>query len=288
MKRLLLATCLLGLALASTRADWATRERRPAETASMNRFFTTVVGAMPAGPEGWRVTERTDTVTGGSITEGAEESPLRWEYTMRYENRDALDTAGERTLAALSGMPQRSSGARYQELIEENTRLATMIGEAATRGDMAAVERLAERSDEIAREINEIASSDRSAGDRIIAAQAAQDARLEVTVMANEEHCAPGEPIEVEPPVAGLRAWRAGDPGRMIQDQWQEGVTVVLLGPWRAPRDEPGVFRAAFDARRPYPELQTVMVRVRGARARARAFLERIDWARIKGLIESR
>ncbi len=287
MQRVWSVVLLLHLAATAVNADWAARERRPEETASLHRFYTAVGAALPAGPDGWRLVERYDTVTSGMITEGAEDAPLRWEYLVRYEDSAALAAAEAQTQAALAALPQRSAGERYAALAGEYTRLADASGEALNRGAMGEVEQLMARLDELAREIDALGSADQGDGDRVIAALAARDARLSVRVTVNEDYCAPGTPLVPDTAVAGLTAWRAGEPGRMSQAHWEEGVTVVTVGRWRAVAEEPGVLRAALAA---YPStvLQTVLVSVRGDRARARAYLERIDWARLQELVDRR
>ncbi len=271
----------------SVRADGDSRRATANEKAFFARFYGGVVGALPPGPEGWVEMNRTDTTPPDSLGVGSEDHPLRADYGCAWRNQELISACEQRTMEALMPLVTAAPDPRMSELMAVHNALAAELGAAIERNDLAALERIRDRSEENAAKIRAIQEEQDRERIRIERENAAKDAvfavRVRVHSFSEEFYTDDVEPLA---PVAGCPAWRIHGEGRFDEAAWSEGRTVVLMGRWTGKREGTARwFEAEPAAGRPSTAVQTIVVEVEGSPARCRAYLERIDWARLKALM---
>lgn len=275
---------------------WADGETRPATRAEMDfmhRVHAAFQKAAPrSGPGGWEETERSGGEVDDRVTKGAEGYPMRLAYHLKWVDSAKIEAARQKmeeiardqaaSPAAATG-PDPAQQRRYEEL-------AAKIGAAAERGDVKTMERLQKEMEAVGQQMNRpFEESDRriKAGSKAVAAR---DAYARLSIAVNESWISlPGAskgPLK-QAPIAGNPVYRMNDESYPENyDEWVEGTTCVVLGPWK-PANQGGEkgLAAGHKKKAPHTAVQSVNVCAQAEPARARALLEMVDWNTLKALL---
>lgn len=268
---------------------WADGDSRPAtaaEQAASLKTRTAMAKALPPGPPGWEEMDRTALAPENRVALDQETFPMSTAYFVRWQDRSRVAAADEKMEASLPAM----SGlvAPDQEMTGLQARFETLAMEAAAaveKGDMARFATLQQQMEALSLEINRKAGQSQESLDREIALGTPHDVDLKVYLETNRFTEGFADPLSQTATMAGLPLVRAGE-GEQTRTGWQEGYTYVFLGDFSL-KDEDGPVRMEAMEKQglPHTAVQTVVVRVQGEQARAMAFLEAVDWQRLKALL---
>lgn len=269
------------------RADSNTRPIRSPEKKAYLRVLAAFDKALPKAPAGWTQFERTTVEAPDVMTEGAEEYPIRFDFLAKWQDPAKVKAEAALHEKAISGMAAKGPDTGSDALFAENEKLANAMGAAAERGDMKEMERLQKKMEANAVKLHAHNAPIDSARDADLAKSEVHDLEVQVSFIGNEtEQRFAATEAATEPLLAGLLVYREGD-GAMTSYGWEEGTTYVFVGNWKASSEEgETVLSSAPRAGASYVGVQTIVVRVKAERKRARALLASMDWAALKALLE--
>ena len=267
-------------------ADGESRPATAAEQAASLRMRTVMEKALPPGPPGWEEMDRTACVPAKRVAADQESFPMSAEYFVHWQDRSrvaAADQKMEAALPAMSGLVTPD-----QEMTRLQARFEALVTEASAaveKGDMARFATLQQQMEALSLQINQNADHRQGLLEREIALGTPQDVDLKVYLETNRFTQDFNDPLSETATMAGLPLIRAGE-GEQTGTGWHEGYTYVFLGDFSL-KDDDGPVRMAAAERKglSHTAVQTLVVRVQGDQARARAFLEAVDWQALKALL---
>jgi hypothetical protein len=285
--------CLAALAVfalwtAQAPADGESRPAKPGEKAFYANIYKVFEKACPPAPQGWREDYRDQPFLTDSVGIGAEFSPLTAVYSLRFQD-DVTKRAADVKMLDAGGkvMNAHLENAARDALMKKMEAIAAEMGAAAQSGNIAGMQARQQEMEDVQTKLAKIQEANDQELNTAVSPHLAKDVTLDILIRANvfsEEF------YEVAPealdPVGGFPACRHRE-GRQEGTVWEEGMTYVFLGNWLPPETSEDVTRVRSVSRAgaPHTEVQTLVVSVKGEAKRARAALEAMDWAALKGLL---
>ncbi|WP_037591657.1 hypothetical protein [Sporomusa ovata] len=281
---LTLIVCLFGLC-AVANADGGNRPATTAEKAYYARVMKVAAGAVPAGPPGWGLVEKTKIEELKWVSPSVDQGYyLGADYHVVWQNAAGRKKAEDATVQELFDNSQKPDAER-DKLLKELERISAELGRAVERGDQGRVQQLGEEADEVSRKIEALNNTQAEKEDEIGIRNRPHDTTLGIDVWVNTHITLPARAKALEPPVAGAQALRTE--GEFLREKgWQEGCMYVFLGSFWA--DGVSQYLGQTPDLRlglPPTQIQSIVVVVQADPARAQAVLRQIDWAALKGLL---
>ncbi len=281
---LLLAVVFAILPLAAL-ADGESRPATPAEREYGLNVLKHLDQALPPVPEGWTTADRTPVTAWERLSTGVGKDPLGVDFCLEALDAAKIADAEQKgskiieEVALARGDEQKRTADAVQKSLDALTK---KMEEAIAKGDTAAMERLA-------KEVEAAAAPAQNLGDAMskelkekMQAVKARDARLRAVLRVNAWDT-PLAGFTAEGPVAGHPAfWQANPPDH---EGDYEGEWLVFAGAWKSiDQDGTPTMTPAWNLALPHTTAQNLLVRVQGDKARARAFLEAMQWESLDGL----
>ena len=288
--RLLIAPTLVG-------ADGQSRPATKQEKEFYKSVKTTLVKALPANaPAGWDEVDRSviNELTSVGIGEGTTkgpERPFRVDYYVTWRDTKRKQAADEAAQAALSrqfevqkGQPD---GAELDKLNEELEKLADELGKAVNTGDMDKAMKLQTEMEKIAVKMNTSYAGNDAEQNELLKKMAPHDVDAGIYIVANSFFESFYNPVKSEEPVVGGLVYRSEEEFTPERG-WREGYTYVFLGGnWKFKQDGGyGLMETAVNQGLSNLTVQTIIVRIQAAPARARELIQKIDWELLKKSIK--
>ncbi|MDT8903063.1 hypothetical protein [Anaeroselena agilis] len=280
----MLTVCLAGLCAVAC-ADGGNRPATTAEKDYYARVMNTAARALPAGPPGWSLVEKTKIEelkwVSPSVDQGyylGADYHIAWKDAAR--EKEAQDAAARKL-----GDNSQKPNPEQDKLLKALERISAELGKAVERGDEAGVRQLSEELDKVSQRMEAINNARAQQEDEISIQNRPHDTTLAIDVWVNTHISLPATAAAADPPVAG--AWALRTEGEFFREQgWQEGCTYVFLGSFW----EDGVSQYIgqtpdLKLGLPPTRIQSVVVIVRADPARVQTVLRQIDWTALKSLL---
>jgi hypothetical protein len=268
-------------------ADSETRPATPAEKQFYTRVMSTCAKALPPGPEGWTEHHTSSLTAPDKIRVGSEKGPLylsffnNWKNTKKIEGHDAKFNQ-----ALLQQSYQKPDPKVQTGLVDEYNKLSRELETAFKKGDRAEIQRLQKEMSVVAEKMKNLSSPAIQAVQNAIP-KMPLDVEINIRVTANDFSQSLRSGTTAEAPIAGVliyrdNALRSGAAGE------KDGETYAFVGNWKNVSRSGRVEMASTpNPKLPYTAVQTILVVVGADKNRARAILEKINWAALQDLIRS-
>jgi hypothetical protein len=274
--------------------DGPARPIRPEEIVFYEKLQHVLLPSiMKVAPEGWIASEVFQLDIPEYVSDGQENYPIREAVRARWfdpQKKNEYDARIEE-IGAQAAATWNVADPRQQELEEEQKKLLDEFGVALQNNNAEDIQRIQKQLDVVQWELSSLLDAKAKVlNDELRKAQP-RDASLDVRIELNsfyeslytDQEDAPA--FIREPPIAGAQVVRIGN-GRYFNDTWEEGTTVATLGNWKVTQDGSSIIMESTpDPKIPYTFVQTVMVRVKAEKDRARKYLESLDWQVLQGLM---
>jgi len=280
--------CLLFLLLpiVAGLADGDSRPATPEEQAFSQRLREGMAGAFPTRPAGWTESQSPDKSAIERTFPGAEAQPFRVECDAEWQNDEAIAKAGEAEAKAMDKLAQSDAlkpTADYEAAMKKVTELSTKLGEAISKGDMAAAEAIQKELQPIQEMMEKTGQQQAALINTTMKPLQARDTRISLHLQVNAGTWDAGKAVKIAD-TAGCPTWREEVEGD--NPTW-DSVTTVFLGRWKETQTEYGPSNlAAFDLAKPSCTAQNILVTIRADKPRADALLKEIRWDHLKGLLD--
>lgn len=274
--------------LSSAFADGSSRPANSAEKKMALAVLTAFEKALPPGPVGWSLKEKTQVTAPERVALDQETRPMFVDYHARWQDEQRISASNAQMDQKLPALSQDlSPDAAMEERIARLEALSLTFAKAAQDGDMARVDQLQKEMEAIGNQINDQASQNDQVFEQKIAAIAPHDVDMHVSLFTNIFSqgfmAIPSEQFVM----AGCKILVIDDEAQ-TSSGWHEGSTYAFLGNFSFVRDgENSSMEADEMSGKSHTTVQTIVVRVQAEKHRARAFLEKIDWQALKALMEN-
>ena len=274
-----LLVCAAGMAVL---ADGDTRPTTAAERAFCGKVCRVFTAALPAPPQGWSLVDSSEP-TPPSAVAGRNPRPMEVECRVVWQDAAKARAAQQRAVEAFQSVkPDPALDAKQEKLQKQMSALSEQFGAAIQKNDTAAAKRIQEQLRSVSEELQKVLTAQSAGFTTAAKASEVHDVQAEVSLQANGTY-AYLRRATPEAPLAGLPVYRTEPDG---QDTRAEGTTAVFLGPWRSsPQSGGTALQAPPPTGASTTSVQTLIVRVKGDRARARAILEKVNWPALRGLL---
>lgn len=273
----------LAAILAAAGAVWADGDTRPAtpgEKAFVGRVHKVLCEAIPQPPAGWKVARSSEVPSLTTVAGSGVVHPIEVFCERAWEDPAKLQAAQARMMDAYQAVkPDPKLEARAKELEKKQADLFAAMTAAAQKGDQAKMQEIQKQLDPVSKEYQKVLQAQTQGFVDAAKAGVAKDATATVTLTANHFYEYLSKPVK-EAPVSGASVYRV-EPAGSTQE---EGTTWAFLGPWRAV-EEGGAVSLRADEKPGSTAVRTILVKVKAERGRARATLEKVDWAALRGLL---
>lgn len=278
---IMLLICLFNaLGMADGDSRLATAQERNYHQSILN----TLAKSLPPGPAGWNPTDQTPIEALERVGVGAEKSPFGVDYSIGWLDSKRKDDADEKVQQELLKLSDPTQNPNYQALMKEKERIADEIGQAAAKNDLTRVQQLQKQLDAIDAKLEAFYQNLDQQRERIIAQWEAHDVVLNAGITTNDFYLHFYNSFKPEPSIGGGLVYRTLSK-HTKENGWVEGTTYVFLGKgWVLKGDH---LEATPNKALPYLSVQTVIVAVQGDPARAKRYLEGVNWGALKGLIKN-
>ncbi len=280
-----------GVAVLAAGAGWAalgdggTRPATQAEKAFALKVGTTFTKVMPTAPAGWRVAEQSKPEAPSWMPLGDRPHPMQVGAMVKWQDDKKLQESQTKMMQAMGSIKKDPADeARLKVLGQKQGQLAKALGDAAGKGDTAALGKIQKELEPVNKEMADIMNRQAKAYTTAMSSASARDAEVEIHLKANETELWLPERASKEAPVAGGIAYRVEEEQREGEG-WREGTTYVLVGSWKTLQEGGATRLTAETAGAPTTSLKTLLVEVKADKARARGILEKLDWASLKALM---
>ena len=280
MRALGLTAAAAAVAALALWADGDTRPATPGEKAFVGRVHKVLCEAIPQPPPGWRVSRSSEAPSLTTVAGSGVVHPIEVFCERSWEDPAKLQAAQARMMNAYQSVkPDPAREARAKELEKKQGDLIAAMTQAAQKGDQARMQAIQKQLEPVGKEYQKVLQA-QSQG-FVDAAKAGEvgDATATVTVSANRFYEYLSKPVK-EAPVSGVAVYRVEGSGSSSE----EGSTWAFLGPWRT-AEERGATTLRADEKPGSTAVRTIQIHVKADDARARAILEKMDWAALKGLL---
>ncbi len=282
-------TCVLVLALlllvsVPARGDGPTRPATPAEKEYSLRTLTALASALPRPFPGFEAQSASPLEPFALVSPGCEAEPLAVDYTVTWTNpqqaekeRGEEDAAIARAAARI-GSPE--SKKRQQELMARLEKQAQALGQAISKSDTVAVERIQKEMEKLGQELSGVGNAQNALlEEETKALTKLSEIRIHLKVN-SFFHDLPASHIRDARPRGGALAYAYRDPG----GKFSERMT-AFVGPWKKEvKNGQACFQAAR-AKHPHTRAQTVTIDVTGDPSLTARFLDDLDWSALQALI---
>ena len=273
-----LAVLVLGLVGTMIFADGDTRPATAGEIACAGKTLGILCGAIPPPPSGWAVTHRSDARPPDFVS-GTKPRPMELACEQTWEDRGRKQKAQQDAMTAMANIkPDKAAEANAAAAQKRFNDVMAKLTAASQKGDQAEIKRLQPEMQAASKAYQEATTAQNKglldAASKGKAADA--DAQLRVEANARYEYLEVVGQETVTPGITGYRV--KGSSG-------DQGATWVFLGPWQISKDGTSTRFQLPPMNGPSCSVVTVRVRVQAEQPRAKAILEKVDWAALKGLI---
>ncbi|MGA9750793.1 MAG: hypothetical protein WBS54_03295 [Acidobacteriota bacterium] len=263
-------------------ADGDTRPATAAERAFTGKVCRVFTAALPAPPQGWTLADSSEPTPPTAVA-GRNPRPIEVECRVVWQDAAKARAAQQREMEAFQAVKTDPAlEAKQEKLQKQMGALSEQFGAAIQKNDAAGAKRIQDQLQSVSQELQKVLTAQSAGFTAAAKAGEIHDVQAEVSLQANSTYTylRRGTP---ESPQAGLPSYRMEPDPKNTQE---EGTTAVFLGPWRAsPQSGATAMQATSPAGTSTTSVQTLIVRVKGDKARARAILERVNWAALKGLL---
>ncbi len=242
--------------------------------------------ALPKGPEGWRMVEKSDLKPPEIVVQGQETFPMKVDYFIKWQDDKRINAAkSEMDQQMMKMAKSQAPDAKMKADTADMEKLAKEFGKAIEAKDTAKAEALQKQMEEIGKRINEKASANNQAVDRQIKDMTPQDVELRAGLAANvfyqEFVRLPAEQTAVE----GCPVIHIADEADTTQAR-REGTTYVFVGNFKYVRKDNHAFMQAEKVPgKPHTQIQAVVIEIRGDKDRAKGFIKQMNLNAIKALL---
>jgi len=272
-------------------AAWSDGDSRSATQAEKDFYYLvmqTFAQAVPPGPAGWAMTEKTNLDELERVSVGAEQYPLSLSYKIVWQDaarKQAASAAVEQAGAKV--LEKTMADSSVQEQTQKIEQLSQKMGAALERGDTVEAGRIQKELEILYQQLEKVYSAQDRELNKVRQAHEAHDAKAEVTISANSFSEDFLTPFSQATPVAGKQAFRTEGKDDSSYG-WQEGITYVFLsGDWKLKGEGgPSGLEASPRPGLPHTKVQTLVVKVKADQARAQKILEGLDWKALEKLIK--
>ncbi len=279
---------ILALGVAAALATWADGDM-PSATAGERAFLKKAEGvacaALPPGPAGWVVMERSEREPFDQVSAGAARHPMEVRCFIAWQDQARLRQAQSRLLEESAPLASQGPVEEQEALMDRMNALGEKLSAAINKNDTAEAQRIQKEMEGVGQKLRAIGEAQNKAFENVARKNAAKDAEAEVLLVLNgREETIPQGSVR-EAPVQGATVYRIEE-GEFVNDSWREGTTVAFLGAWRLAEESGGkLMRPSHKPGAPGTSVQNVFVRIKADKVRARKLLEGVDWASLKGLM---
>ncbi len=279
---------ILALGAAAALTTWADGDMRPAtaaERAFLKKAEGVVCAALPPGPAGWAVTERSEREPFDQVSAGAARHPMEVRCFIAWQDQARRRQAQSRLLEESTPLVSQGPGEEQEALMDRMNALGEKFAAAINKNDTAEVQRIQKEMEAVGQKLRAIGEAQNKAFQSVARKNAAKDAEAEVLLVINSREETIPEGSVREAPVQGATVYRIEE-GEFVSDAWREGTTVAFLGAWTLAKESWGtLMRPSHKPGAPGTSVQNVFVRIKADKVRARKLLEGVDWASLKGLM---
>lgn len=276
---------LAGCVGLSVLGDGGTRPATQAEKAFADRLGGVLVKALPPAPAGWRVAELSRPETPSWMPLSDRPHPMEIAVRARWQDDKKLQESQGKMIQAMGSVKKDPADEGRLDVIQKKQNdLAKALGQAAEKGDSAGVQRIQKEMEPLNKEMSDILTRQAKAFKDAMQSASVRDAEVDIALKANATYAYLSEPVSKDAPVAGLAAYRV-EPKQREGDSPQEGTTYVVMGNWRTVSEGGALRLTSETAGAPTTSLKTLLVEIKADKARARAILEKLDWASLKALM---
>ena len=274
-----LAVLVLGLVGTMIFADGDTRPATAGEIACAGKTLGILCGAIPPPPSGWAVTHRSDARPPDFVS-GTKPRPMELACEQTWEDRGRKQKAQQDAMTAMANIkPDKAAEANAAAAQKRFNDVMAKLTAASQKGDQAEIKRLQPEMQAASKAYQEATTAQNKGLLDAASKGKAADADAQVRIEANARY----EYLEVvgqETVTPGITGYRVkGSSG-------DQGATWVFLGPWQISKDGTSTRFQLPPMNGPSCSVVTVRVRVQAEQPRAKAILEKVDWAALKGLIQ--
>ncbi len=280
---LAVAVLMAGAAL-SILADGDTRPATAAEKAFYGKVYGALAGLVPVCPAGWSSADRSKPEPPTAVP-GSRPHPIEVEVKAACRDTVRLQAAQMKQMNAVQTGGTILDDPKFKALMAKQQALATQLGAAAQKSDTAAMQRIQKEMDPIGKEMKTLSEAYEKKTNTAMRTNQARDAEVAVEISGNRFYEYLSGAVTQEAPVAGLPTYRV-EPSDRGGGQIEDGTTWTFLGAWRTTQESGAVRFQSDEKPGPSTTLQTVVVQVKGDKARARAILEKMDWAPVKAIMK--
>ncbi|MEW5765986.1 MAG: hypothetical protein ACOYXN_09240 [Acidobacteriota bacterium] len=284
MKRWLILA-LAAMAALSTRADGDMRPATAAERAFLKKVEGVICAALPPGPAGWTVAEKSERESFDQVSAGAAKHPMEVRCFIAWKDQARLRQAQSRLLEESAPLVSQGPREEQEALMDRMNVLGEKFAAAINKNDTAEVQRIQKEMEAVGQKLRAIGEAQNQAFQSVAQKNAAKDAEAEVLLVLNSREETIPQGAVREQPIQGATVYRIEE-GEFVNEAWREGTTVAFLGAWTLAKENWGtVMRPSHQPGAPGTSVQNVFVRVQADKVRARKLLEGVDWASLKGLM---
>lgn len=274
-----LLVCAAGMAVL---ADGDTRPTTAAERAFCGKVCRAFTAALPAPPQGWTLADSSEPTPPTAVA-GRNPRPIEVECRVVWQDAAKARAAQQREMQAFQSVKTDPAlEAKQEKLQKQMSALSEQFGAAIQKNDTAGAKRIQDQLQSVSQELQKVLTAQSAGFTAAAKAGEVHDVQAEVSLQANNTYAYLRRGTS-DSALAGLPTYRMEpDP----QNTQEAGTTSVFLGPWRSSPQSGGIsMQAPPAAGASTTSVQTLIVRVKGDKARARAILERVNWAVLRGLL---
>jgi len=284
----ILRALLLSVLLVSAVTALADGDVRPAtgpEKACMGKVLAIFSKACVQGPPGWVRTEEGDATVPDVVSGTGPGRPMQLRFDTTWQDRKRLEAFEREAMNSMSRQAQSGSLDNMMKQQEKMQPLIEQMTAAAQKGDTAKMQALQKQLEKLQQDSTASMNAANKPFEDERKAKTPKDAALKVVFETNTFWVGASTRPLPEAPIGVAQVYRIPDEG-FQDEQWHEGTTVALLGAWRLAGQTDGYRFEAPRRNGTTCTILTVAVTVQGDKVRARKFLEGVDWAGLKALMQ--
>lgn len=263
-------------------ADGDVRPATAGERACMGKVLALFAKSCERGPQGWSRTEEGDATVPDAVPGLAPPGrPVELNYSTQWQDTKRLQAFDQQSMEIMQRQAEGNPMAAIEATQAKMQPLMEQMNAAAEKGDTAKIQALQKQMEKLSAEMQSGMAAQSKPFDDERKAKAPKDATFEVSFETNTTWISLEGKAAPEAPIGAAKVYRV-DTEKFDGSRWKEGTTVALLGPWTLKGDH-------FEAPRGQGTVCSVLtlaVHVRGEKARARKYLESLDWAGLSALVK--
>lgn len=263
-------------------ADGDVRPATAGERACMGKVMSLFAKSCERGPQGWTRTEQGDATVPDAVPGLAPPGrPIELSFESKWQDQKRLQAYDQQAMEIMQRQAEGDPMAAIEATQAKMQPLMEQMNAAAQKGDTAKMQALQKQMEKLSAEMQSGMAAQSKPFDDERKSKAPKDATFEVLFETNTTWISLEGKATPEAPIGAAKVFRIADE-KFDGSRWREGTTVAVLGAWvlkgdhlEAPRGNGTVC-----------SVLTLAVRVRGDQARARKFLESLDWGGLSALLK--